>query len=135
MNGSVVLFTSRATLRVATRSQRQLVAAPARSFGKFERKNCCLSKINFLIQFLNFLIQTFSHVVAAGASALPESLTRIGTSEIFPNEYPGQNYAFNWSLNGDGITPLKKSAFRLTKALDLKIAGLAQSSSSQVSQY
>lgn len=42
----------------------------------------------------------------------------------FPNEYPGQNYAFNWSLNGDGVTPLKKKAFRLCKPLDLKIASL-----------
>ena len=43
-----------------------------------------------------------------------------------PNEYPGQIYAFNWSLNADGVTPLKKSAFRITKPLDLKVAGLEQ---------
>lgn len=32
---------------------------------------------------------------------------------------------FNWCLNADGVTPLKKSAFRLAKPLDLKVAGLA----------
>jgi hypothetical protein len=48
----------------------------------------------------------------------------VGTVEAFPNEYPGQVYAFNWCLNGDGVTPLRKSAFRITKPLDLKIAGL-----------
>ncbi|GAX25905.1 hypothetical protein FisN_6Hh057 [Fistulifera solaris] len=58
-------------------------------------------------------------------SAIPESLTRVGRTEVFPNEYPGQNYAFNWCLNGDGVTPLRKSAFRITKPLDLKVAGLA----------
>lgn len=45
-------------------------------------------------------------------------------AESFPNEYPGQIYAFNWALNADGVTPVKKSAFRITKPLDLKIAGL-----------
>lgn len=49
----------------------------------------------------------------------------MGNAEVFPNEYPGQNYAFNWCLNGDGVTPLKKAAFRMTKPLDVKIAGLA----------
>ena len=48
---------------------------------------------------------------------------------MFPNEYPGMDYHFNWSLNGDGVTPLKRLAFRLTKPLDLKIAGLEQPSS------
>jgi hypothetical protein len=33
-------------------------------------------------------------------------------------------YEFNWALNGDGVTPLKRSAFRINKPLDLKIAGL-----------
>ncbi len=42
----------------------------------------------------------------------------------FPNEYPGHNYDFNWTLNGDGVTPTKKSAFRITKPLELKVAGL-----------
>jgi hypothetical protein len=51
-------------------------------------------------------------------------LTRVGKVDSFPNEYPGQIYAFNWCLNGDGVTPLKKSAFRITKPLDLQIAGL-----------
>jgi len=55
---------------------------------------------------------------------LPETITRIGQSEAFPNEYPGQNYEFNWALNFDGVTPLKRSSFRIMKPLDLKIAGL-----------
>lgn len=50
--------------------------------------------------------------------------SRVGSVSAFPNEYPGQIYAFNWCLNGDGVTPLKKSAFRITKPLDLKVAGL-----------
>lgn len=33
-------------------------------------------------------------------------------------------YEFNWCLNGDGVTPLKRSAFRINKPLDLKVAGL-----------
>ena len=34
---------------------------------------------------------------------------------VFPREGPGLDYALNWSLNGDGITP-SAQAFRLTKA-------------------
>ncbi|KAL3756431.1 hypothetical protein ACHAWU_007702 [Discostella pseudostelligera] len=56
---------------------------------------------------------------------LPESITRIGNPTAFPNEYPGQNYIFNWALNADGVTPLKKAAFRITKPLDLQVAGLS----------
>lgn len=56
------------------------------------------------------------------ASSVPESLKN--TTAVFPNEYPGQVYAFNWALNGDGVTPLKRAAFRITKSLDLKVAGL-----------
>ncbi|KAL3787647.1 hypothetical protein HJC23_011795 [Cyclotella cryptica] len=52
------------------------------------------------------------------------SVKRISETDVFPNEYPGQNYMFNWCLNADGVTPLKKSAFRITKPLDLKVAGL-----------
>jgi hypothetical protein len=59
------------------------------------------------------------------SAALPDSIKRVGVTEAFPNEYPGQIYAFNWCLNGDGVTPLKKSAFRITKPLDLKVAGLS----------
>lgn len=59
-------------------------------------------------------------------SGLPDSVKRVGESAVFPNEYPGQIYAFNWALNRDGVTPLNKSAFRITKTLDLKIAGLDQ---------
>lgn len=44
--------------------------------------------------------------------------------EAFPNQYPGMIYAFNWALNGDGVTPLRGSAFRINKTLDLKVAGL-----------
>lgn len=53
-------------------------------------------------------------------------MKRVGEALSVPNESPGQNYAFNWALNADGVTPLKKSAFRITKPLDLKIAGLEQ---------
>lgn len=56
---------------------------------------------------------------------LPDSITRVAAVSAFPNEYPGQNYVFNWCLNADGVTPLKKSAFRIAKPLDLKVAGLA----------
>lgn len=67
----------------------------------------------------------FSAAAAAATSpGLPESITRVSAPEAFPNEYPGQNYMFNWALNADGVTPLKKSAFRITKPLDLKVAGL-----------
>jgi len=58
-------------------------------------------------------------------ASLPDSIARSAQSEAFPNEYPGQNYDFNWTLNADGVTPLKKSAFRITKPLELKISGLA----------
>lgn len=58
-------------------------------------------------------------------AALPDSIKRVGKTDAFPNEYPGQVYAFNWCLNGDGVTPLRKSAFRITKPLDLKVAGLS----------
>lgn len=57
---------------------------------------------------------------------LPESIKRVGNSSKFPNEYPGQIYAFNWALNADGVTPLKKSSWRITKPLDLKLASLEQ---------
>jgi hypothetical protein len=58
------------------------------------------------------------------SEGLPDSIKRVGQAEAFPNEYPGQIYAFNWCLNGDGVTPLRRSAFRITKPLDLKVAGL-----------
>jgi hypothetical protein len=63
-------------------------------------------------------------------AGLPESITRIGNPTAFPNEYPGQNYIFNWALNADGVTPLKKAAFRITKPLDLQVAGLSLPKSS-----
>lgn len=55
---------------------------------------------------------------------IPESVKRVGQPSAFPNEYPGMIYEFNWALNGDGVTPLKRSAFRINKPLDLKVAGL-----------
>jgi hypothetical protein len=55
---------------------------------------------------------------------LPDSIRRVGEVFQLPNEYPGQYYAFNWCLNGDGVTPLKKSAWRIMKPFDLKLAGL-----------
>ena len=63
-------------------------------------------------------------------AGLPDSVKRVGESVGVPNEYPGQNYEFNWALNADGVTPLKKAAFRITKPLDLKLAGLDQPKSS-----
>jgi len=70
------------------------------------------------------LTRLFSATTATQLSSLPESITRVGEATAFPNEFPGQNYMFNWCLNADGVTPLKKSAFRITKPLDLKVAGL-----------
>jgi len=58
------------------------------------------------------------------ATGVPESIKRVGEAAAFPNEYPGHNYDFNWALNFDGVTPLKKCSFRIMKPLDLKIAGL-----------
>lgn len=57
-------------------------------------------------------------------ASLPDTIKRVGNVEAFPNEYPGMIYAFNWALNGDGVTPLRGSAFRINKTLDLKVAGL-----------
>lgn len=74
---------------------------------------------------LLFLLNFYTAVApAAPATGLPPSLERVGKVEAFPNEYPGQVYAFNWCLNGDGVTPVNKSAFRISKPLDLKVAGL-----------
>eukprot|EP00573_Skeletonema_grethae_P005706 CAMPEP_0201693646 /NCGR_PEP_ID=MMETSP0578-20130828/6175_1 /ASSEMBLY_ACC=CAM_ASM_000663 /TAXON_ID=267565 /ORGANISM="Skeletonema grethea, Strain CCMP 1804" /LENGTH=281 /DNA_ID=CAMNT_0048179211 /DNA_START=46 /DNA_END=891 /DNA_ORIENTATION=- len=73
----------------------------------------------------------FSAAAAAAATSnLPPSIPRVGAATAFPDEYPGQNYIFNWCLNADGVTPLKKCAFRITKPLDLKVAGLALPKSS-----
>lgn len=60
----------------------------------------------------------------AWEGGIPDTIKRIGQPEAFPNEYPGMAYEFNWALNGDGVTPLKRSAFRINKPLDLKVAGL-----------
>jgi hypothetical protein len=62
---------------------------------------------------------------ASWEGGLPDSVKRVGAPEAFPNEYPGMIYEFNWALNGDGVTPLRRSAFRINKPLDLKVAGLA----------
>jgi len=56
---------------------------------------------------------------------IPDSVKRVGQPSAFPNEFPGMVYEFNWALNGDGVTPLKRAAFRINKPLDLKVAGLA----------
>ena len=61
---------------------------------------------------------------AASPPSWLSSVERIAETTSLPNEYPGQNYMFNWCLNADGVTPLKKSAYRITKPLDLKVAGL-----------
>ena len=66
----------------------------------------------------------FSSAAVETSPGLPDSVKRVGAATPFPNEYPGQNYVFNWCLNADGVTPLKKSAFRITKPFDLKVAGL-----------
>lgn len=55
---------------------------------------------------------------------LPDSIRRVGLGEPFPNEFPGNDYSFNWTLNRDGVTPLKELAFQISKPLDLRIAGL-----------
>ncbi|KAL7537393.1 hypothetical protein ACHAWF_005749 [Thalassiosira exigua] len=73
----------------------------------------------------NPTLRLFSAASAQTSPSLPDSITRVGAPDAFPNEYPGQNYVFNWCLNADGVTPLKKSAFRIAKPLDLKVAGLA----------
>lgn len=44
-----------------------------------------------------------------------ERPTRDDEFIAFPRERPGLNYALNWSLNGDGLTP-GGDAYRLTKA-------------------
>lgn len=67
----------------------------------------------------------FSHIhIILSIAALPDSIKRVGQADPFPNEYPGQIYEFNWCLNKDGVTPLRRSAFRITKPLDLKVASL-----------
>ena len=65
------------------------------------------------------------------------SVSRVGESLVFPRERPGLDYKFNWSLNADGVTPTKKSAFRLMagKDLDLKLAGLNVPKKKKVSLF
>eukprot|EP00980_Cylindrotheca_fusiformis_P024093 scaffold11525_cov135-Cylindrotheca_fusiformis.AAC.9 len=65
-----------------------------------------------------------SSTVSQWEGGIPESAKRVGQPSAFPNEYPGMVYEFNWALNGDGVTPLKRAAFRINKPLDLKVAGL-----------
>jgi hypothetical protein len=72
---------------------------------------------------------TYAASVAAASGAqweggIPDTVKRVGLASAFPDEYPGMIYEFNWALNGDGVTPLKRSAFRINKPLDLKVAGL-----------
>ncbi len=73
---------------------------------------------------MNYEIIITKIIITTKTASLPSSIERVGEATAFPNEYPGQNYEFNWTLNADGVTPLKKSAFRITKPLELKIAGL-----------
>jgi len=74
------------------------------------------------------LVRTLSSVAPADVpqweGGIPDTVKRVGKTSAFPNEYPGMSYEFNWALNGDGVTPLKRSAFRINKPLDLKVAGL-----------
>jgi hypothetical protein len=91
-------------------------------------KNRSFSICSFLslIQSLNYSILA-SVAAASGAQwegGIPDSIKRVGQASAFPDEYPGMIYEFNWALNGDGVTPLKRSAFRINKPLDLKVAGL-----------
>lgn len=71
------------------------------------------------------VVRALSSVAPAWEGGVPDSVKRVGKTSAFPNEYPGMSYEFNWALNGDGVTPLKRSAFRINKPLDLKVAGLA----------
>jgi len=70
------------------------------------------------------LVRTLSSIAPAWEGGVPETVKRVGQTSAFPNEFPGMSYEFNWALNGDGVTPLKRSAFRINKPLDLKVAGL-----------
>jgi len=72
------------------------------------------------------LTRTLTHSGRRALSTAPASLSRVGEALVFPRERPGLDYKFNWSLNGDGVTPTKRSAFRLMagKELDLKVAQL-----------
>jgi hypothetical protein len=75
-------------------------------------------------KFSHRLFTFFFPTASVASEGLPDSIKRVGTPFAFPNEYPGQIYEFNWCLNKDGVTPLRRSAFRVTKPLDLKVAGL-----------
>jgi hypothetical protein len=81
---------------------------------------------NISIFLTSFSLSLLSTAVAPAAPAegLPPTLERIGQTSAVPNEYPGHIYAFNWCLNSDGVTPVNKKAFRITKPLDLKVAGI-----------
>jgi hypothetical protein len=88
------------------------------------------SNHNFHLSYFLFVVFYNTAAVAAASGAqweggIPDSIKRVGPSSAFPDEYPGMVYEFNWALNGDGVTPLKRSAFRINKPLDLKVAGLA----------
>mmetsp|Transcript_13091 Transcript_13091/g.31577 ORF Transcript_13091/g.31577 Transcript_13091/m.31577 type:complete len:279 (+) Transcript_13091:192-1028(+) len=71
----------------------------------------------------SIILRSFS--TAEASEGLPDSIKRVGSYSAFPDERPGKNYTFNWCLNGDGVTPLRASAYRITKPLDLKVAQLA----------
>ena len=71
-----------------------------------------------------FFFASIKTATTGTESDIPDTLKRVGQTMVFPDESPGCIYAFNWCLNGDGVTPLRRSAFRITKSLDLKVAGL-----------
>ena len=110
----------RRAVGVSTNAHLGAILIPCRGFGELVG-----FYFIFLFHFPNFRIHFCLILLAVDGSALPESIKRVGNAHIFPNEYPGQIYAFNWCLLGDGVTNLKKAAFRITKPLDLKVAGLA----------
>jgi hypothetical protein len=86
------------------------------------------SHSHFCSIFLNYNITASAAPAPVPGSewegGIPDSIKRVGQPSAFPDEHPGMIYEFNWSLNGDGVTPLKRSAFRINKPLDLKVAGL-----------
>lgn len=116
-----------ALLRASTQCVRRHVRTAVRSFGTSERRVLGLAGIAPLYSRFVIFYRTYTAVAPAAPATegLPPSLERVGNTEAYPKEYPGQVYAFNWCLNGDGVTPVNKSAFRITKPLDLKVAGLA----------
>lgn len=80
------------------------------------------------VTFSRFILLCLASVVPQWEGGIPDTIKRVGQSSAFPDEYPGMVYEFNWCLNGDGVTPLRRSAFRINKPLDIKVAGLTPNS-------